>query len=176
MDPISRSIMKSTLGPELFDMDSSSGTSGNTNSYGTEGIMGGISNYLVQSMLKPPQWGPSPGFLPPLPTFKSTNIVTPSAKNPSKGTNVVNPYNSAPFAVSPRRSSDSVVSPAAPLPIGQPTPSAPSPANPSPGPAQTSFSSGTRGLAPFSSMRTTRRSSFFERFMMMRLMEMMEIF
>ncbi|RUS78190.1 hypothetical protein EGW08_014049, partial [Elysia chlorotica] len=185
MDPISRSFMKSTLGTELFDMDPSSGGSGGGVPYGMEGLVNGISNQIAQSMFKPPQWGPNSGYNPSTPTFATTNIVTPSANKPpptNKGANFVNPYNSAPFAVSPRSSSRNVMSPAAPLPIGPTPPSVTSLANPTPtpgpsGPAQISFSSGTNGLvAPNSGMSTapTRRANFFETFMMMRMMQMMD--
>ncbi|GFS07669.1 hypothetical protein ElyMa_004738500 [Elysia marginata] len=173
MDPISRTIWKSSLGPEFFEGDSSSSGSGGGANYGMEAI----SNYIVQSMFKPQPYDPRPAFSHSQPTFTSSNVVTPSAVDPSKDTsNLVNPYNSAPFAASPPTSANSVVSPAAPMPTGLTPTSASSPPNTDSGPDQISFSSGTSASVPFSPMRTTRRNDFFQTFMMMRMLEMMEFF
>ena len=187
MDPITRAVMKSTLGPELLDMDGGTGGGGTGSSYGMggaggaggmEGLMGGISNYIIQSMFSPPQWSPAPSAVnpPPVsqPTFTTTNIVAPSAKNPSKGLNLVNPYNAAPFAVSPSSVSSSMLSPAAPMPAptSSTSTSISSPANTAL--SQTSFSRGTMGLGM--SNPAPRRTSFFRQYMMMRFMQMMDFF
>ncbi|GFO37861.1 hypothetical protein PoB_006436600 [Plakobranchus ocellatus] len=174
MDPLTRSFMKSTIGTELLDMDSGSSGSGNSNSMGgMDSMLGGMSNWIRPSLFGLPPFG-SPygggGYSPIQPSFTSSNIITPSARNPAKG---YNPYNPAPFSStsssSSSSSSSSLSSPAATVP----STSVSSPTNVAP--TLTSFSTGNAGGSPYLAMMS-RRNNFFQRFMMFSLLDMMEFF